>query len=176
MVFDRHIEDWSLDNWTSKLRADHDLPPFTQPEKEFTDFTYADIAGRMRAFLQTAGVHVNDEWSEYTTYHLEVKATCENRHDEPFYLSQNQVDTVSLPGGFVIAKTGVVDSSMQMRKYDKDPNNAYILLRVYGIHGSSPGFKIYSCPWSLYMNGGLTLLSRGGYQGQTLNASEFSAG
>jgi hypothetical protein len=60
-----------------------------------------------------------------------------------------------------------------MRKYDHDTNNAYILLRVFGIGGPNPDFKIYSCPWTLYMEGALSFVSRGGYQGQLAIVEEF---
>lgn len=92
---ERDIRDWSYQNWTSKLRVENGHPCFTQNEGDFADFTYTDHNGHMNAFLLRAGVDVGDMWSTSTTYHLEVKTTV-NGCDEAFYISQNQVNMVSV--------------------------------------------------------------------------------
>jgi hypothetical protein len=96
-MFDREIGDsWDFNNWTSRLRRDAHFPPFTgRKEKDFADFTYQDNYGLMRGALRVAGVPLRPEWSNNTTYHLEVKTTQEDCA-EPFFISQNQVDLVSL--------------------------------------------------------------------------------
>lgn len=51
-----------------------------------------------------------------------------------------------------------------MQRFDDDPNNAYIILRVYDIEGENPDFKPYPLPWRLYLNGVLMFTSPQGYQ------------
>lgn len=92
----REIPDWSHENWTSGLRAEHnEYPPFNQNEKDFTDFTYRDRSGAMVRFLRKAGAPVLDYWSTATTFHLEVKTT-PGGWDVPFFVSKYQIEKVSL--------------------------------------------------------------------------------
>ncbi len=51
-----------------------------------------------------------------------------------------------------------------MRACDGDPNNAYILLRVFNIDGDRPEVKLYINPWRLYMGGVLKFTSDNGYK------------
>lgn len=51
-----------------------------------------------------------------------------------------------------------------MRKFDKDPGNAYILLRVFDVDGDNPGLKIYPSPWGLGLTGILGFSAPGGYE------------
>ncbi len=51
-----------------------------------------------------------------------------------------------------------------MRACDGDPNNAYILLRVFNIDGDRPGVKLYINPWRLYIGGVLKFTSENGYK------------
>lgn len=44
-----HTSDWTPENWTSKLRADHGLPRFGGAEKGYLNFAYLDSASRRRA-------------------------------------------------------------------------------------------------------------------------------
>ena len=52
----------------------------------------------------------------------------------------------------------------QMRTYDGDPDNAYILLRVFDIDDEDTGLKIFPNPWSLYIAGVIDFKSAEGYQ------------
>ena len=94
-LFSRHIDDWTWKNWTSKLRVEDGHPPFKELERDYTDFTYLDCSGHMKEVLRKAHVELNAEWSNSTTYRLEVKTTID-RCGEPFFLSQNQVDMVCI--------------------------------------------------------------------------------
>ncbi|KAJ3531643.1 hypothetical protein NM208_g6992 [Fusarium decemcellulare] len=142
-MFERHINGWSHDYWTSKLRVENGHPPFKLPEGQFSDFTYIDHSGQMKVFLQEGGLNLNTEWSSSTTYHLEVKTTA-GSCSEPFFVSQNQVN--------------------MMKRFDNDPNNAYVLIRVFDIDADSPGLKFFPSPWSLSLQGSLEFASAGGYQ------------
>lgn len=51
-----------------------------------------------------------------------------------------------------------------MRAHDGDPDNAYILIRVFNIDGERPGLKFYTKPWTLYMDGVLEFRSESGYK------------
>ncbi|KAG5656873.1 hypothetical protein KAF25_011042 [Fusarium avenaceum] len=142
-LFERHIEGWSFENWTSKLRVENGYEPFTLPEGQFADFTYLDHSGYMRAFLLVAGLEPNAEWSSSTTYHVEVKTTTSDGK-EPFFVSQNQVN--------------------MMRSYHDDGDNAYIIMRVSKINNESPELKCYPNPWLLHLDGTLQFTSTDGYK------------
>lgn len=62
----------------------------------------------------------------------------------------------------------------QMRYFHDDPDNAYILLRVFNINieGEGPGLKIFPNPWSLYTAGVLDFRSAEGYQVYEKDESE----
>jgi hypothetical protein len=94
-LFERRISDWSFENWTSNLRKDAGYLPFTEGEKMFADFTYLDSSGYMKDILSAAGTKLREGWSRSTTYHLEIKTTLEGCK-EPFFVSQNQLNMVSL--------------------------------------------------------------------------------
>jgi hypothetical protein len=70
--------------------------PFTGSEKEHADFTYPDTNGGLTKLLTEFGFLRDIQiWSSNPpTYHLEVKSTSESCN-EPFYMSNNQVDKVS---------------------------------------------------------------------------------
>ena len=92
-LFERNVSDWSFENWTSRLRVENGHPPFTERERDFTDFTYLDTHGHMKEFLLRAGLDLNPAYASNTTYHLEVKTTT-GGVGEIFYVSQNQVNMV----------------------------------------------------------------------------------
>ncbi|KAF4442132.1 hypothetical protein FACUT_2240 [Fusarium acutatum] len=92
-MLEPRIEDWTYENWTSKLRVEAGHPRFTEREKDFSDFTYQDRFGHMKVLLREAGVDVVADWSHDTTFHLEVKATL-GPCSEPCFVSQNQLDKV----------------------------------------------------------------------------------
>ncbi|KAI6753847.1 hypothetical protein HG530_013023 [Fusarium avenaceum] len=142
-LFERHIEGWSFENWTSKLRVENGYEPFTLPEGQFADFTYLDHSGYMRAFFLVAGLEPNAEWSSSTTYHVEVKTTTSDGK-EPFFVSQNQVN--------------------MMRSYHDDGDNAYIRMRVSQINNENPELKCYPNPWVLHLEGTLQFTSADGYK------------
>ncbi|KAF4454615.1 hypothetical protein FALBO_15799 [Fusarium albosuccineum] len=100
--------------------------------------TLADHSGQMKVFLQEAGLNLSSEWSGSTTYHLEVKTTA-GSCSEPFFVSQNQVN--------------------MMKRFDNDPNNAYVPIRVFDIDADSPGLKFYPRPWNLSLQGTLEYAS-----------------
>lgn len=66
-------------------------------EKDFADFTYYDSHGKLTTllgeldFLRNAG----DWLRSPPKYHLEVKSTAE-KCSEPFFMSNNQIEMVSL--------------------------------------------------------------------------------
>lgn len=66
-------------------------------EGDFADFTYQDTSGKLTELLATNGfIHDVENWSESPPkYHLEVKSTPEPCN-EPFYMSNNQVEKVSV--------------------------------------------------------------------------------
>ncbi|UPL02380.1 hypothetical protein LCI18_013314 [Fusarium solani-melongenae] len=123
-LFERNVSDWSFQHWTSRLRVENGHPPFTGLERDFSDFTYLDTHGHMKEFLLRAGLDLSPAYASNTTYHLEVKTTT-GGDGEIFYVSQNQVN--------------------MMQRFDEDPDNAYIVLRVYDIEGESPDLKAYPC-------------------------------
>ncbi|KAH7317120.1 hypothetical protein B0I35DRAFT_434596 [Stachybotrys elegans] len=141
-LFEQRIRGWTFENWTSKLRIDAGHPAFQMHERGFSDFTFVDSDGQMSAFLQQAGMNTDGGWSRSTTYHLEVKTTT-GACSEPFHVSQNQLS--------------------MMRRYDSDPQHAYILLRVCNID-NIPDVKIYPRPWRLSLEGVLAFVSPTGYQ------------
>lgn len=76
------------------MKAGH--PPFTELEKDYADFTYVDSGWALTTLLSQMGFKMTDAWPQSEkapTYHLEVKSTTE-KCDEPFYMSNNQVEKV----------------------------------------------------------------------------------
>ncbi|KAH6627198.1 hypothetical protein B0J18DRAFT_465142 [Chaetomium sp. MPI-SDFR-AT-0129] len=140
--FERRISDWTFANWTSKLRSKAGYPEFMQSEKDFSDFTYRDTLGYMKTALNQLGIGTEAAWSRSTTYYLEAKTTT-GAANEPFFASQNQVD--------------------MMRTHDGDPENVYILLRVFKVDGDRPGMVLYPNPWRSYMDRLLEFKSADGY-------------
>ena len=51
-----------------------------------------------------------------------------------------------------------------MRRFNEQPDNVYILLRVFNIEGEDSGLKIFPNPWSLYIAGVIDFRSAEGYQ------------
>ena len=51
----------------------------------------------------------------------------------------------------------------KMRTYDDDPQNAYILLRIFNVEGENPGMKLYPRPWHLWAAGVLAFTAPNGY-------------
>jgi hypothetical protein len=53
----------------------------------------------------------------------------------------------------------------QMRQYEGNLSNAYILVRVFQIEAADgPSFRFFPNPWSLYMEGALDFRSNEGYK------------
>ncbi|KAK4234150.1 hypothetical protein C8A03DRAFT_18892, partial [Achaetomium macrosporum] len=122
------LPNWSYQNWTSKLRSWRGLyEAFEEEEWRYADFTYKDELGMMPQVLQAKGVQPKPNWSQSTTYHIEVKTT-DGPRTRPFFVSQCQAD--------------------KMRRYHNDPlgRDAYILARVYGIEGQDPGVQWFPDP------------------------------
>ncbi|KAK1752854.1 hypothetical protein QBC47DRAFT_348025 [Echria macrotheca] len=148
-MFGSKVRGWGLDNWTSKLRNRmHRYPEWHGSEYHHADFTYDDEFGDLKLALGGMGVPVMPEWSTRTTYHLEIKTTPGECH-KPFVISANQVRLMQL--------------------YDQDPDNAFILVRVFGTGGGSATTRVryYPNPWSLKQSGHLQFVpmtTDGGYQ------------
>ncbi|KAK7728665.1 hypothetical protein SLS63_006526 [Diaporthe eres] len=143
-MFNKQIDDWSFECWTSRLRSEAGHRRFQGRERDFSDFTYVDAFGQMRTTLQDAGVDPNAAWSNATKFHLEVKSTL-GSCAEPMFVSQNQVD--------------------KMREFNGTADNAYILIRVFDLdEGRNAGIKFFRDPWSLYTDGILDFRSDEGYK------------
>jgi hypothetical protein len=112
-VSNRLTHDWQINEWLSQnLEPEWDATrhwtsrnrnqiypdnPFLGKEGDFADFTYQDTSGKLTELLTTHGfIHDVETWSESPPiYHLEVKSTPEPCN-EPFYMSNNQVEKVSI--------------------------------------------------------------------------------
>lgn len=44
-----------------------------------------------------------------------------------------------------------------MQQHDQDPNNVYILVRVFNVKSNSPGTAYFPNPWTLIQSGRLVL-------------------
>ena len=51
-----------------------------------------------------------------------------------------------------------------MRGFHNDPDNAYILIRVFNIENEGRGVKFFPDPWGLYMSRVLDFISKEGYR------------
>ncbi|KAK0701219.1 hypothetical protein B0T21DRAFT_353802 [Apiosordaria backusii] len=114
-------------NWTSGLRNLRDrYPPFPiYKEKYYADFTYRDTTGAMHEVLRQQGVRMLPGWSKKTRYHLEVKST---------------------PGRCETTLSVSVNQRELMKRYHGDPNNAYILVRVFNVESSNVGVRWFPEP------------------------------
>lgn len=92
-MFARQIDDWTFECWASRMRSEAGHPRFQGLERDFSDLTYVDSSGQMRATLRDVGVEPNAAWSDATKFHLEVKSTL-GPCAEAMFVSQNQVDKV----------------------------------------------------------------------------------
>ncbi|KAG8157080.1 hypothetical protein KVR01_013070 [Diaporthe batatas] len=143
-MFTKQIDDWTSESWTSRLRSEAGHPRFQGLERDFSDFTYVDASGQMRALLSDVGIEPHAAWSNATKFHLEVKSTL-GSCAEPIFVSQNQVD--------------------KMREFHGTAKDAYILLRVFNVEDSkNVGIKFFDDPWSLYMDNVLKFRSDQGYK------------
>lgn len=50
-----------------------------------------------------------------------------------------------------------------MKNCADDPNNVYLLIRVYNVETDNLDVKFYLNPWKLYLDGVLDFRSEGGY-------------
>jgi hypothetical protein len=159
--------DWdATQHWTSRSRNQmYPNSPFVEREKDFADFTYPDTSRKLTELLMAHGSLQNaSHWlSSPITYHLEVKSTPE-LFSEPFYISNNQVNKVSIP----ICVSLVMDSnSFQARQLtvpwgsNSIPTDVYVILRVYDLEkDTGPGFTAYVDPWAMYMNRQLSFMAQ----------------
>ena len=116
----------------------------------------------MKEALRKAGVEPDVEWSKNTKFHLEVKSTLAHC-SEVFFISQSQLNMVRGGQNKHTYETLLIHD--QMRRYDGDPNNAYILLRIFQLEEEDgPNIKFFRDPWSLYVNGNLYFRSKEGYR------------
>ncbi|KAI7390187.1 hypothetical protein KC336_g17010 [Hortaea werneckii] len=131
--------------WTGHLREQYDLPPFTEFEGGFADFTIRDpaICKKMTEWLMAAGSADLKRWAgQELAYHLEVKATV-GRCEQPFSMSNAQ---------FKLAK-----------RYHESDSNLYVILRVYRLGGET-GVLAYVDPYGMMLTGRLSFEAREGYE------------
>jgi len=85
------------DCWTSNMRSRYGLERFTGREGAYSDFTIEDsnVTSRIVTWLETDGDPLPYTTRDAATFHLEVKGTL-GRCEEPFMLSNNQLDLVSV--------------------------------------------------------------------------------
>ncbi|KAI6837322.1 hypothetical protein KC350_g6092 [Hortaea werneckii] len=134
---------WS--SWTSHLREQYDLPPFTEFEGNFADFTISDpgICKRMTEWLTAASSEDMERWAgQDLTYHFEVKATV-GRAEEPFSMSNAQLKLA--------------------KRYHESDSDLYVILRVYKLEGDT-GVLAYVDPYGLMLTGKLSFEARDGYE------------
>ncbi|KAK3896515.1 hypothetical protein C8A05DRAFT_20519 [Staphylotrichum tortipilum] len=135
--FATRIPSWNpIASWTSHLRANAGIEPFTRNQRDFADFTYDDHDGAMRTALRTANVAIDPAWSNGTRFHVEVKATLGNGGADMF-LRESQLQ--------------------KMREYDHEPDNAYIIAHVVRAGDNNPRVEFLVNPWSLYRAGELEI-------------------
>lgn len=79
-MFARQIDDWRPEHWTSTMRGGAGYPRFRGRERDFSDFTYVDTSGSMKAALRNAGIEPNAAWSNATKFHIEVNGTPDNAY------------------------------------------------------------------------------------------------
>ena len=151
------IPGWSYEHWTSKLRSWDGYPPFMGNESLNADFTYYDGSGRMREVLLNEGVWLPPHWSNRPTYHLEVKST-PRECNAPLFVSENQIQKVSLYEAPGVPRC--CTDEPQMQYYEQDPNNAYILVRVFQVERANPGVQFFPNPWNLKRNSYLDIGER----------------
>ncbi|KAI7633719.1 hypothetical protein KC343_g2768, partial [Hortaea werneckii] len=134
---------WS--SWTSHLREQYHLPPFTEFEGNFADFTISDsgICKRMTGWLIAAGSEGMERWTgQDLTYHFEVKATV-GRAEEPFSMSNAQLKLA--------------------KRYHESDSDLYVILRVYKLEDDA-GVLAYVDPYGLMLTGKLRFDARDGYE------------
>jgi hypothetical protein len=156
-------------NWTSayRNRAFSD-PRMVQAEKEvginyqefivkeqseYSDFTYIDHDGRLAQYLSQRGRRL-PRWKDGPSkqkplrFHLEVKSTM-NSLDEPFHLSNNQMD---------LAKKWTLGGPLL---------DVYVVLRVYNLdYENSLTAKVvrYVDPWRMVCDGTLHLRTSNSFE------------
>ncbi len=121
----------------------------------------------MRTALRTANVAIDPAWSNGTRFHVEVKATLGNGGADMF-LRESQLQKVSLltnfhsrPIDYSEAELDLMKltppSQPQMREYDHEPDNAYIIAHVVRAGDNNPRVEFLVNPWSLYRAGELEI-------------------
>lgn len=85
------------ESWTSCSRTYFGHEPFEGSEGDYSDFTICDpaIGSKLTAWLIRNGKSAAKQLlGQTSTYHIEVKTTT-GRCDEPFIMSNSQVEHVS---------------------------------------------------------------------------------
>jgi hypothetical protein len=86
------------DMWTSHTSEKYTEQTFDGDDSQFADFTIRDLSGGLTDWLVERDCEQAKEWTgrkgkDAVTYMVEVKATY-GAHNEPFHMSQNQMDMV----------------------------------------------------------------------------------
>ena len=146
--------------WTSLYRnEDYPRNRFTEPEKDWADFTVCDVSDRLGQHLasQTHGFvqpKSSTDSKAVITYHLEVK-TAKSKLETPVKLSDNQI---SLAQKYSRRGFGSSTSSGSRRH----PTDVYVLVRVYDIeaqHPPDPKVSFFIDPWDRLCKAASALLS-----------------
>ncbi|CAD0089485.1 unnamed protein product [Aureobasidium mustum] len=113
--------------------------PFEGDDSQFADFTIHDSSGRLTEWLverecEQAQTWLGKKGSAAITYCIEVKSTY-GPHNEPFHMSQNQLEMYRVQG-------------------DAVPERVYVIMRVSNLTGRGSSGSAH---------GGLTYIAPGGY-------------
>ncbi|KAK6431660.1 hypothetical protein LTR95_012179 [Oleoguttula sp. CCFEE 5521] len=153
------------DCWTSASRTSLDLPSFNEFEGDYSDFTVRDplvCAHITRWLVPTRHFAAALSAGATITYHFEVKTTS-GRCKEPFRMSNNQVEHVSILSFNV--KLFACTKIAQARRCHSSRSEVYIILRVYDFF-NSPRVCAHVDPFALSLDNTLSFSAHGGYQVQ----------
>ncbi|KAH0010046.1 hypothetical protein KCU78_g10474, partial [Aureobasidium melanogenum] len=141
--------------WTSHTRTKYTDQSFEDNDSQFADFTIHDFSGRLTEWLVERDCEQAQAWlgkkgSDAITYCIEVKSTY-GPHNEPFHMSQNQLEMAS-----------------QYRiQGDATPERVYVIMRVSNLAGrgnrGSAHVQPFVDPYRLFEQGDLTYIAPGGY-------------
>ncbi len=105
----------------------------------------------MREVLRGWRVHIDPNWTNQTTYHLEVKTT-DGDCERTLFVSPNQVEKVTEFRGLGCQKhvrCSPQTNGLQMQTHNHDPFNAYILVRIFDVEKRKPQAVFFPNPWEL---------------------------
>ncbi|KAG9951782.1 hypothetical protein KCU85_g2688, partial [Aureobasidium melanogenum] len=141
--------------WTSHARTKYTDQAFEDDDSQFADFTIQDVSGRLTKWLverhhEEAQAWLGKKGSDAITYCIEVKSTY-GPHNEPFHMSQNQLEMAS--------KYRVQSGSV--------PERVYVIMRVSNLtgrgHSGSAHVQPFVDPYRLFEQRDLSYIAPGGY-------------